>query len=66
MVASMLLSDKILHNFPIFTHTQITHFNINAFSGDRVYLLFSTKWQLFSSRNSEFFLFQQLSQPLRK
>ena len=62
----MLLSGKILHNFPIFTHTEITHFNINAFSGDRVYLLFSTKWKLFSSRDSEFFLFQQLIKSTSK
>ena len=53
----MFLSEKILHNFPIFTHTQITHFNINAFSGDKVYLLFSTKWQLFQAEIRNFYFF---------
>ena len=36
----MFLSEKMLNNFPIFTHARITHLSIKAFSQDRVYLLF--------------------------
>ena len=55
----MFLSGKMLNNFPIFTHARNTYFNIKAFSGDRVDLLFLFKMAtFFTSSNSEFFSFQ--------
>ena len=54
----MFLLGKMLNNFPIFTHARITHFNIKAFSGDRVYRLFLNQMAASYKHKFEiFFLF---------